>query len=74
MNIDLEGMLGTFELNHSNRNRLAIRVSGKRCPQCDDGEVLDIKDRLCKICGEELIAITEASDSNTSGPIPVNKK
>jgi hypothetical protein len=63
--IDLDTLMGTLESSSRIRNG-PPRVMGKKCPLCDDEELLITKDRLCRTCGEELIEITEAITAMTS--------
>lgn len=57
---NLENLLGSVEgpSNAIRRNRPSI-ILGKKCTQCDDGEMIKTNDRLCKVCGEELVEIIE---------------
>jgi Ring finger domain/PA domain len=64
MSINLDSLLSSTEFNFSNRSR-HTPLLGRRCPQCDDGETSDTKDRLCRICGEELVDVTQAAAAST---------
>mmetsp|Transcript_30344 Transcript_30344/g.28987 ORF Transcript_30344/g.28987 Transcript_30344/m.28987 type:complete len:352 (-) Transcript_30344:327-1382(-) len=63
--IDLDTLMGTLESSNRTRNR-PLRVMGKKCPLCDNEELLITKDRLCRTCGEELIEIIEPITTITS--------
>lgn len=64
MSINLDSLLSSTEFNFSNRSRHALTL-GRRCPQCEDGETFDTKDRLCRICGEELIDVSQTAAAST---------
>ena len=54
MNVNLEDVLRSAESSFSRRANTR-QARSKRCPQCDDDEIFDARDRLCRTCGEELI-------------------
>jgi Ring finger domain/PA domain len=63
MSINLDSLLSSTEFNFSNRSRQTL-ILGRKCPQCEDGETSDTKDRLCRICGEELIDVSRTADAS----------
>ena len=75
MNVNLESLLATAEstITQSRLNRQQIsRISGKKCPQCEDGLIHDIKSRLCRVCGDELIDIIEVAEPGRSSTDSTN--
>ena len=60
--IDLDQLLGSVDSVFTSRPP-PPKVIGKKCPDCDDGMALDPKDRLCRICGEELVDVVETPDA-----------
>lgn len=61
MNVNFDDILRSAETTFPRGDRQR-RTRGKRCPVCDDGVLLDTRDRLCLTCGEELVDNLGADD------------